>query len=179
MKIKFTNLYLLLNLLTFSQENILSGYIKDGKTGEALIGASVFLQNPKIKELQPMSTGFILSRLSSGNCDVKFSYIGYKEIVKTIQLENHKRVNVELIESEDLLEEMIVNAEQSDENTNSTQMGKVELSMDKIKTIPAFMGEVDILKTIQFLPGVSSGGEGNTGFYVRGGGYESKLNSIR
>ena len=103
----------------------------------------------------------------TGNCDVKFSYIGYKDIIKTIQLDNHKRVNIELIESEDLLEEMIVSAEQSDENTTSTQMGKVELSMDKIKTIPAFMGEVDILKTIQFLPGVSSGGEGNTGFYVR------------
>ena len=86
-----------------------------------------------------------------------------------------KRVNVELIESEDLLEEVIVNAQQLDENTTSTQMGKVELSMDKIKTIPAFMGEVDILKTIQFLPGVSSGGEGNTGFYVRGGGPDQNL----
>ena len=119
--------------------------------------------------------GFYSIKLSSGNHDVKFSYIGYNDFVKTIQLENHKRVNVELIESEDLLEEMIVNAEQLDENTTSTQMGKVELSMDKIKTIPAFMGEVDILKTIQFLPGVSSGGEGNTGFYVRGGGPDQNL----
>ena len=100
--------------------------------------------------------GFYSIKLSSGNHDVKFSYIGFNDFVKTIQLDDHKRVNVELIESEDLLEEMIVNAQQLDENTTSTQMGKVELSMDKIKTIPAFMGEVDILKTIQFLPGVSS-----------------------
>ena len=139
MKIKFTILYLLLNLLTFSQENILSGYIKDGKTGEVLIGASVFIESEN-KGTSTNVYGFYSIKLSSGNCDVKFSYIGYKDIVKTIQLENHKRVNVELIESQDLLQEMIVNAEQSDENTTSTQMGKVDLSMDKNKNHSCFYG---------------------------------------
>ncbi len=174
MSIKSSILYLLISSISFSQEHILSGYIKDGNTGEALIGASVFIESES-KGTSTNVYGFYSINLKSGNCDVKFSYIGYKDIIKTIKLENHKRLNVELIESEDLLEEMIVNSKQSDENTTSTQMGKVELSMDKIKTIPAFMGEVDILKTIQFLPGVSSGGEGNTGFYVRGGGPDQNL----
>ena len=133
MKYNLTYFYLLISIISLSQEQILSGYVKDGNTGEALIGASIFIESES-KGTSTNVYGFYSIKLNSGNCDVKFSYIGYKDMVKTIQLENHKRVNVELFESEDLLEEMIVNAEQSDENTTSTQMGKVDLSMDKIKT---------------------------------------------
>ena len=109
-----------------------------------------------------------------GESNVKYSYIGYNGNNKKINLTRDTRLNIDLKESGDLLEEVIIDA-LSDENTTGTQMGKIDLSMDKIKTIPAFMGEVDVLKTIQFLPGVSSGGEGNTGFYVRGGGPDQNL----
>lgn len=157
-----------------SQNHTLSGYVKDAKTGEALIGVSIFVE----KESKGVTTnvyGYYSISLNAGQYDVKYSYIGYSSIVKTVQFSDHVRLNIELSESEDLLDEVVVYAKQSDENTKGTQMGKIELSMDKIKTIPAFMGEVDILKTIQFLPGVSSGGEGNTGFYVRGGGPDQNL----
>ena len=167
-------------LLTFifsvitSQNSTLSGYIKDANSGEALIGATIFVE----EEGKGTSTnvyGFYSISLNSGNHTVKYSYVGYEEVIKIIDFKEHTRVNIELSESQDLLEEVIVEARQTDENTTGTQMGKIDLSMDKIKTIPAFMGEVDVLKTIQFLPGVSSGGEGNTGFYVRGGGPDQNL----
>ena len=157
-----------------SQNHTLSGYVKDAKTGEALIGVSIFVE----KESKGVTTnvyGYYSISLNAGQYDVKYSYVGYSSIVKTVQFSDHVRLNIELSESEDLLDEVVVYAKQSDENTKGTQMGKIELSMDKIKTIPAFMGEVDILKTIQFLPGVSSGGEGNTGVDVRGGGPDQNL----
>ena len=161
-------------LFVVSQNHTLSGYVKDAKTGEALIGVSIFVE----KESKGVSTnvyGYYSISLNAGQYEVKYSYVGYSSIVKTVQFSDHVRLNIELSESQDILDELVVEAKQSDENTKGTQMGKIDLSMDKIKTIPAFMGEVDVLKTIQFLPGVSSGGEGNTGFYVRGGGPDQNL----
>ena len=158
----------------FSQQHTLSGYVKDALTGEALIGVSIYVE----KESKGATTnvyGFYSISLKSGEYEVKYSYVGYADILKTIQFKDHVRLNIDLKESQDLLDEVVIDAKQSDENTTGTQMGQIELSIDKIKTIPAFMGEVDILKTIQFLPGVSSGGEGNTGFYVRGGGPDQNL----
>ena len=158
----------------FSQQHTLSGYVKDALTGEALIGVSIYVE----KESKGATTnvyGFYSISLKSGEYEVKYSYVGYADILKNIQFKDHVRLNIDLKESQDLLDEVVIDAKQSDENTTGTQMGQIELSIDKIKTIPAFMGEVDILKTIQFLPGVSSGGEGNTGFYVRGGGPDQNL----
>ena len=161
-------------LFVFSQNHTLSGYVKDSKTGEALIGVSILVE----KESKGVTTnlyGYYSISLDAGLYDVKYSYVGYSSVVKNVQFSNNIRLNIELSESQDILDEVLVEAKQSDENTKGTQMGKIDLSMDKIKTIPAFMGEVDVLKTIQFLPGVSSGGEGNTGFYVRGGGPDQNL----
>ena len=161
-------------LFVVSQNHTLSGYVKDAKTGEALIGVSIFVE----KESKGVSTnvyGYYSISLNAGQYDVKYSYVGYSSVVKNVQFSEPIRLNIELSESQDILDEVVVEAKQSDENTKGTQMGKIDLSMDKIKTIPAFMGEVDVLKTIQFLPGVSSGGEGNTGFYVRGGGPDQNL----
>ena len=165
---------LFLPLFVVSQNHTLSGYVKDASTGEALIGVSIFVE----KESKGVTTnvyGYYSISLNSGEYDVKYSYVGYSSVVKKVQFSDHIRLNIDLIESQDILDEVVIDAKQSDENTRGTQMGKIELSMDKIKTIPAFMGEVDVLKTIQFLPGVSSGGEGNTGFYVRGGGPDQNL----
>ena len=165
---------LLFPLFVISQNHTLSGYVKDAKTGEALIGVSIFVE----KESKGVSTnvyGYYSISLNAGQYDVKYSYVGYSSVVKNVEFSEPIRLNIELSESQDILDEVVVEAKQSDENTKGTQMGKIDLSMDKIKTIPAFMGEVDVLKTIQFLPGVSSGGEGNTGFYVRGGGPDQNL----
>ena len=161
-------------MIFYGQQYTLSGYIKDAKTGEALVGASVFIEN-NAKGTSTNVYGFYSITISSQLTIVRYSYIGYNQIEKSIDLNKDLRFNIELSEKQDVLDEVIIESKQLDQNTQSTQMGKIELSMDKVKTIPAFMGEVDILKTIQFLPGVSSGGEGNTGFYVRGGGPDQNL----
>ena len=161
-------------MIFYGQQYTLSGYIKDAKTGEALVGASVFIEN-NAKGTSTNVYGFYSITILSQSTIVRYSYIGYNQIEKSIDLNKDLRFNIELSEKQDVLDEVIIESKQSDQNTQSTQMGKIELSMDKVKTIPAFMGEVDILKTIQFLPGVSSGGEGNTGFYVRGGGPDQNL----
>ena len=174
--VKFLSSLFLVFIIGFlsAQTNTLSGYVKDAKTGEALIGASVYIPEES-KGATTNVYGFYSITLNSAVHQVKYSYVGYDDVIKTIDFVEHIRINVELSEAEDLLDEVVIEANQSDENTTSAQMGKIDLSMDKIKTIPAFMGEVDVLKTIQFLPGVSSGGEGNTGFYVRGGGPDQNL----
>ncbi|HMX04458.1 MAG TPA: TonB-dependent receptor, partial [Chitinophagales bacterium] len=94
--------------------------------------------------------------------------------IEKVSLHNDVRLNVQLSQGK-LLEEVVVKAERGDVNIQSTDMGKVELNIEQIKTIPVLFGEVDILKTIQLLPGVGGAGEGNTGFYVRGGGPDQNL----
>ena len=174
MKFFHTLILLLFSFNFLAQQHTLSGYVKDASSGEALIGVSVF-----IEELGKGTTtnvyGFYSLTLQKGNYKVKYSYVGYNDLYKDVIFQDHIRINIDLSEADDLLQEVVIEAEQTDENTTGTQMGKIDLNIDKIKTIPAFMGEVDILKTIQFLPGVQSGGEGNTGFYVRGGGPDQNL----
>lgn len=152
----------------------LSGYIKDAETGEVLIGATVLIRELS-KGVSTNTYGFYSITVPEGEYNIRFSYIGYKEVDKNIALTQDTRMNIELGSTSQLMEEIVITGEKEDKNTTGTQMGTIELDMEKIKKLPAFMGEVDILKTIQFLPGVQSAGEGNTGFYVRGGGPDQNL----
>lgn len=165
---------LLAPLVLFSQQkHTLSGYIKDGKTGEVLIGATVYI--PLISKGATSNVyGFYSITVPEGEYEVTYSFVGYADVVKKINLNQDVRENIELLETSEMMQEVVIEGKAS-ENTNSTQMGQIDLSVDKIKSLPAFMGEVDVLKTIQLLPGVQSSGEGNTGFYVRGGGPDQNL----
>ncbi len=162
-------------LSAYAQEtHTVSGYIKDASSGEALIGASIFLEEEG-KGAATNVYGYYSFTVPSGSYHVKISYVGYEDYKSVIDLEKDLRLNIELNAMSDVLNEVLIEAEASDQNTTGTQMGEIDLDMQKVKTLPAFMGEVDILKTIQYLPGVQSGGEGNTGFYVRGGGPDQNL----
>lgn len=152
----------------------ISGYVKDDATGEYLIGANVY-----IKELVKGSTtnqyGFYSLTVDEGNYTLVISFIGLQEYTEDIKLTEDKRINVSLRSSSINKEEVVITGERSDKNTQQTQMGVVEMPIETIKQLPAFMGEVDVLKVIQLLPGVKNAGEGNTGFYVRGGGPDQNL----
>jgi hypothetical protein len=151
----------------------LSGYVKDASNGEVLIGAVVYI--PSINKGATTNVyGFYSLSVPAGEYDIKYSFIGYDDIVKKINLLKDERVNLELKVSSQVMEEVVIEGK-ANQNVESTQMGQMELNVEKIKSLPAFMGEVDILKTIQLLPGVQSAGEGNTGFYVRGGGPDQNL----
>ncbi|MDA7580267.1 TonB-dependent receptor [Crocinitomicaceae bacterium] len=156
-----------------SQTYTLSGYVTDAKSGESIFGAKVFIPSIK-KGALTNNYGFYSLTLPSGKYVVEFRLSGVQTKKKEITLNSDVRYDMELGESIQDIDEIKVVAN-ADQNTNSTQLGSHELDIDEIKTLPAFMGEVDIIKTIQLLPGVSSAAEGGQGFYVRGGGPDQNL----
>ena len=170
----FLVFFTLLSTTLYSQENAtLSGYLTDGTSGESIIGAKVYI--PSIKKGAVTNTyGFYSLSVPSGKYTVEFRATGLPTEVKEIDLSKDVRLDIEMGANLQNIEEVVVKGTAED-NTKSTKIGQIELDIDEIKTLPAFMGEVDVVKTIQLLPGVSSAAEGGQGFYVRGGGPDQNL----
>ncbi len=160
--------------IVIAQNFTIGGSVTDASNGEMAIGTTVL-----IKELNKATSanqyGFYSLTAPKGNYTIIYSYLGYENVVKQITLDQNISLNIALKPTENQLNEVEVSTKGTDQNVKSTQMSSVVLDMTEIKKIPAFMGEVDILKTIQLLPGVKSAGDGNTGFYVRGGGPDQNL----
>ncbi len=159
-----------------SQDKVsISGNITDAATGEELIGATIFI--PEIDRGTATNVyGFYSITLPPGDYTLKVSYIGYKLMVKTISLTQDLRLDLQLNTSGIMVDEAVIEGERNaTKNIESTEMSTVNMQMDAIKKIPAFMGEVDIIKAIQLLPGVQAAGEGSSGFYVRGGAVDQNL----
>ncbi|HNH67175.1 MAG TPA: TonB-dependent receptor, partial [Bacteroidia bacterium] len=153
----------------------ISGYVKDAATGEALIGANVYLRET-MKGVQTNTYGYYSITVDAADSiTLMSSFVGYSDYMQKMHITKDVRININLRNKYIETQEVVITAKKEDQNVNSTQMGTVQLDVEQIKTLPAFMGEVDILKTIQLLPGVQSAGEGNTGFYVRGGGPDQNL----
>lgn len=172
-------LYVLLTLLLFScqiraqETSTLSGIVTDASSGETMIGAKVYF--PEIREgVITNNYGFYSITVPKGIHQVEFRMAGIETEKREIDLSNDVRFDIEVGASVQDIGAVVVNAKAKD-NTESTQMGQHDLDMAEIKTLPAFMGEVDLVKTIQLLPGVSSAAEGGQGFYVRGGGPDQNL----
>ena len=160
--------------LSPSVRTTISGYIRDSSSGEALIGATVYLKEIE-KGVQANAYGFYSMTVQKGKHTLVVSFIGYREKVMSIDLQSNLSLNLELAPSFIETGEVTITADRKDKNVQSTDMGRVELEVEKIKSLPALFGEVDLLKAIQLLPGVQSAGEGNTGLYVRGGGPDQNL----
>ncbi len=138
-----------------------------------MIGVKVVI--PSINQGAVTNTyGFYSLTVPSGVYQIEFRSGIYPIETKNIDLSKDVTYNIELGSQVMDLQEVVINAKKND-NVNSTKMGQMELEMEKIKTLPAFMGEVDVVKTLQLLPGVSSVAEGGQGFYVRGGGPDQNL----
>lgn len=150
-----------------------SGVVKDGATGEAAIGSLVVAIGTGKGNATNMY-GFYSLTLPEGEYDIEVSLIGYKTDTIRVELFSNLVVNVELMEQTVETATVEIQADKS-RNTLSTEIGKIGLDMDQVKKLPVFMGEIDILKTLTLLPGVQSSGEGNAGFYVRGGGVDQNL----
>ena len=159
----------------YAQNYTVSGYIKDQKNGETLIGANVFVKSDPSKGTITNPYGFYSLTLPAGEYTLVYQFLGYTKQEQQITLSNNERININLAPESSVLDEIVVTGERRDENVQTTDMGTTELKMEDIKQLPALMGEVDILKTLQLLPGVMSAGEGNTGLYVRGGGPDQNL----
>ncbi len=162
------------SFLSIAQEtSTLSGIITDAGSGETVIGAKVYIPELRVGAMTN-NYGFYSLSVPKGSYTVEFRMAGVDTETRTVDLAADVRLDIEIGGSVQNIGTVIVNGK-ARENTESTQMGQHELDMDEIKTLPAFMGEVDLVKTIQLLPGVSSAAEGGQGFYVRGGGPDQNL----
>jgi hypothetical protein len=151
-----------------------SGYVKDAATGEVLIGANVYIKET-LKGGATNTYGFYSITVEAGNYTLVSRFIGYADSEQSIELAKDISLNVELETNAITTQVVEVTAKKKGENTEGTQMGRIDMDVDQLKTLPALLGEVDIIKAIQFLPGVQTNGEGNSGFYVRGGGPDQNL----
>jgi hypothetical protein len=172
---RFLFLFLLLPVGLFAQNRAtLSGYLKDSSNGEVLIGATIY-----IKSLSTGATtnvyGFYSLTLDPGEYEITFSYIGYATQLKTISLTENVRLDLELAPEGTQLEEVVVSSEKNEQGVKSLEMSVNRLDIKTIVRIPAFLGEPDLIKSLQQLPGVSTVGEGASGFNVRGGSVGQNL----
>jgi hypothetical protein len=166
---------LLLSQPALAQEKFtVSGYVKDSKSGETLIGVAVFVKGTTAGALTN-EYGFYSLTMPSGTYTIGASYVGYQTFYKDVTLTSNQKLDVELAEEGVQLQEVVVTAERPDANVKDVSMSVNKLDIKTIQKIPAFLGEVDVIRSIQLLPGVSTIGEGATGFNVRGGSIDQNL----
>jgi hypothetical protein len=180
-KLFFTALtIIILSLPTWAIEDhsagllTINGSVKDAASGEALIGATVYVKETGAGT-SANQYGFYSLSLKPAKYLLEFRYLGYTTVQKTIELNKDITLNIDLIPENKQIDEVVVTAERPDANVRKAEMSISKLDMKTIKRIPALMGEVDVLKVIQMLPGVQSTSEGTSGFSVRGGGFDQNL----
>ncbi len=166
---------LLAGLSSWSQiKYTINGYVRDSASGESVIGATVSVLNPA-RSVITNQYGYYSITLDSGQYTISTSHVSYFARAFAVNLTSNQTADLLLLSKAAAMSEVLVYSRRRDANVKTAQMGKIDLSIAQIKGIPAFLGEVDILKTIQLLPGVRNAGEGNSGFYVRGGGPDQNL----
>ncbi|MDR2692514.1 MAG: TonB-dependent receptor, partial [Dysgonamonadaceae bacterium] len=156
-----------------AQNCTVSGYITDEKSGETLIGASVFEFGLK-KGAVSNSFGFYSLTLPRGTVEIHYSYVGYAPEIIRFNLSKDTFINV-LLKENNVLQEVTVTASPRETGVKGTQMSAIHVPVAQLKAVPSLLGESDLIKALQLLPGIQSGTEGFTGFYVRGGGPDENL----
>lgn len=162
-----------ISLSLLAQKISISGTVKDADTGETLIGVNIFDKKNQ-KGAITNNYGFFSYSSFEKEVELVFSYVGYEPELLSLKLQKDTLITVELRPA-GLLKEVVIEGERSDPIQESTQMGAINIPLREIKNLPALMGEVDIFKVIQLLPGVQSGSEGTSGLYVRGGSPDQNL----
>jgi hypothetical protein len=174
MKTLLTAIFLLTSLFGIAQKHSISGYVKDTETGEGMIAATVL-----VKELGLGTTsneyGFYSLTLEKGTYTIEWTFVGFSPVSETIVLDRDITKNVELSFGQQVLNEVVITGERADEALTSVEMSVEKLDMAQVKKIPQLLGEADIIRSIQLLPGVTTVGEGATGFNVRGGNIDQNL----
>ncbi|MBT3242126.1 MAG: TonB-dependent receptor [Bacteroidetes bacterium] len=156
------------------QKSTLSGYIKDAKTGEVMISATVYVEELEAG-LVTNQYGFYSLTIPDGQYTVRYSFVGYRSHTEQIVLNGHKQLNVEISPLVEQIDQVTIRAGGQNRNVKSAEISLIKLDMKEISQVPVIFGEKDILKSIQLLPGVKSAGEGNSGYYVRGGNADQNL----
>lgn len=157
------------------QKGVVSGTVRDSGSGEALIGVAIYEEQLKLGTTTDERGCYELS-LPIGEHTLRISYVGYLTVDKKVTVSSTpKKVNITIKPDVTMLNEVKITGEKKDRNVSEMAMSVQTLDMITIKKIPALMGEVDVIKTIQMLPGVQAASEGSSGFSVRGGGTDQNL----
>lgn len=155
----------------YAQKKVtISGYLKDAVSGESLAGALIVVQETGIKA-SANNYGFYSLSLSAGNYKLSYSYMGYQHSERSVSLMRDTSLNISLSPASNMMDEVVISSS-SKSNNVSNPVSIAPLAMVKVKQLPAFLGEADLIRSFQLLPGVSSVGDGASGFNVRGGGVD-------
>jgi hypothetical protein len=152
----------------------ISGFIRDAKTGETLTGAIVYPKEMPTIGITSNSYGYFSLTLPVGKYSLIVQFLGYKTKIIPLDLKENTKISFDMEEESIALKEITITGEKNNNNVVQSELiSKIDIK--EIQNIPVILGEKDILKTIQLLPGVTPAGEGNAGFYVRGGGVDQNL----
>ena len=168
---------LLISCQLFAQNTkyTISGYVREKGSQEHLIGVNVYLPSTSTGTTTNTYGFYSLTLPAADSVTLVFSYVGYERIIRTIPFRKSLELNITLASSVEL-QEVVVDAKRQDERVSeSVQMSKIEIPISQIKKVPTFLGEKDVLRVLQLMPGVQKGSEGQTGIYVRGGGPDQNL----
>jgi len=152
----------------------LSGFIRDADTGEILIGAAVYLSELETGTISN-AYGFYSITLPQDSYSIKISYIGYNEINRTLNLSSSYKMDIQLSKSEILMEEIIVIPDDRISFVGASQMSNMDINPGDLMQMPAFLGEGDVIKSLQSIPGIQLFADGSTMFFVRGGDRDQNL----
>lgn len=161
---------------SFAQKKFsVSGTVKDAKNGEVMMGAVVYSKSDPKNGVTVNAYGFYSITLAPGRDTLVAQYIGYYPQLIILDVTKDTSINVSITEAVKTIQEVTVKGEKGNKNITSAQMGVENMSVKEIENLPVLFGEKDIMKSLQLLPGIKSAGEGNSGFYVRGGGADQNL----
>lgn len=168
-------IFILIITCSLAAETVtLSGFVHDASTGEALIGTNIFIPGSHIGTTSNQY-GFYSISVSPGIYTFHFGFMGYKNQELQINLMANKKMDIDLDPKAFETESVVVTAEVADKNVKAVEMNTMTLNPGEMRKVPVIFGEQDVLKSIQLLPGVTSGSEGSSGFHVRGGGLDQNL----
>lgn len=174
-KLLKTLILTLISLSTFAQKTTLSGYVREQGSKESLSNVSVMIPALKVGTQTNNYGFFSLTIPSSAEVEITFSSLGYQVQKRTLKATENQQFEVEISVKSTDLKEVVVSSERQERVSESEQMSTVSLSVNQIKDIPAILGEKDVMKALQLMPGVQKGREGTSGLYVRGGGPDQNL----
>lgn len=161
----------------FSQEKtVLRGQVMDAGNLQPLVGANVYWEGKEQQGTLTDLDGNFSIPATALPAKIILSYLGYEKSIRTIQVRDLEKVQRFYLKAEDFsLEEVLIQEKRGDEQVKNLELGKSTLSMETLQSLPALFGEVDLLRSLQLLPGVKSAGEGTTGLFVRGGSADQNL----
>ncbi len=166
--------FVVLSKLSAQETFTLSGVLRSKQSGEKLIGTSIAVVGTHTGT-SSNEYGYYAISLPKGTYNIQFSAVGFADVHQEIFLDKNIRLDISLTEKDNALEEVIVTAKSPSRSLRSPQMGIERISMKEMRNIPLLLGERDVLKAIQLLPGIKSAGDGASGFFVRGGAADQNL----